>query len=72
MTTGGKFKLTNSSGIVCVYLSTPIGEPFFCYSFLDLSLATTVTVLKSVSCDHVISFNYDRNKVRDVGLMYDL
>ena len=26
------------------------------------------TVLKPVSCDHVISFNYDGKKARDVGL----
>ena len=34
----------------------------------ELSLATTITVLKSVSCDHVTSFNYDGKKARDVGL----
>ena len=34
----------------------------------ELSLATTMTVLKPVSCDHVTSFNYDGKKAMDVGL----
>ena len=70
----------NLSSIVYPYLSTLIGKPFlviiFCFVcsrlspsviFFKLSLATTVTVLKPVSCDHV-TFNYDDKKTRDVGL----
>ena len=81
-TTGGEFKLMNSSGIVYPYLLTPISKPFLvsiylfcpppiksqCYKIFELSLATTITVLKPVSCDHVISFNYDGKRARDVGL----
>ena len=81
--TGGKFKLMSSSGIVYPYLSTPIGKLFlvsiYLFCFLQISrekpifsvmlcLATTITVLKPVSCDHVTSFNYDDKKARDVGL----
>ena len=72
----------NSSGIVYPYLSTPIGKPFlvsiflscsfpiksYCHKFFELSLATPITVLKPVSCDHVTSFNYDDKKARDIGL----
>ena len=36
--------------------------------FFELSLATTITMLMSVSCDHVTSFNYDDKKARDAGL----
>ena len=64
------------------YLLTPISKPFLvsiylfcsppiksqCYKIFELSLATTITVLKPVSCDHVISFNYDGKRARDVGL----
>ena len=72
----------NWSGIVYPYLLTPIAKPFlvsiflsyslpiksYCHKFFELSLATTITVLKPVSCDHVRSFNYDDKKARDVGL----
>ena len=81
-TTGGEFKSMNSSSIVYPYLSTRIGKPFlvsiflfcslpiksWCHKFFKLSLATTITVLKPVSCDHVTSFNYDDKKPRYVGL----
>ena len=81
-TTGGEFKLMNSSRIVYPYLLTPISKPFLviiylfcsrpvksqCYKIFELSLATTTTVLKPISCDHVISFNYDGKRARDVGL----
>ena len=81
-TTGLEFKSMNSSVIVYPYLLTPIGKPFlvsiflfcslpiksYCHKFFKLSLATTITVLKPVSCDHVTSFNYDDKKARDVGL----
>ena len=40
----------------------------YMYIYIELSLATTITVLKPVSCDHVTSFNYDDKKARDVGL----
>ena len=33
-----------------------------------MSLPTTITVMKPVSCDHVTSFNYDNKKARDVGV----
>ena len=63
-------------------LPTPIGKAFlvsillsyslpiksYCHKFFELSLATTITVLKPVSCDHVTSFNYDDKKARDAGL----
>ena len=56
----GEFKSLNSRGIVYPYLSTAIGKPFlvsifyFCFlpimstshKFFELSLATTITVLK--------------------------
>ena len=72
----------NSSSIVYPYLSTRIGKPFlvsiflfcslpiksWCHKFFELSWATTITVLKPVSCDHVTSFNYDDKKPRYVGL----
>ena len=35
--------------------------------FFELSLGTTITVLKPVSYDDVASFNYDGKKARDVG-----
>ena len=80
--TEGEIKSMNSSSIVYPYLSTQIGKPFlvsiflfcslpiksWCHKFFELSWATTITVLKPVSCDHVTSFNYDDKKVRDVGL----
>ena len=61
----------NSRGIVYPYLSTPIGKPFLISIVLkvfELSLPTTITVMMSVSCDHVTSFNYDGKKATDVGL----
>ena len=67
----------NLSSIVYPYLPTPVGKPFlvsmyfFCtlpIKFFELSLATTITVLKLVSSDHVTSFNYDDKKARLVGL----
>ena len=81
-TTRGEFKSMNSSSIVYPYLPTLIGKLFlvsiflfcslliksWCHKFFELSLATTITVLKPVSCDHVTSFNYDDKKARDVGL----
>ena len=81
--TGREFKSMNSGDIVYPYLSTPIGKTFlvstflFCFVSSHLSLGvtisllyvvTTITVLRSVSCDHKISFNYDGKKARDVGL----
>ena len=82
--TGGEFKSMNSSSIVYPYLATPIGKPFsvsitlFCslpiksyhHNFFKLSLATTMMLLKPVSCDHMTPFNYDDKKARDVGLTY--
>ena len=71
--TGVKFKLMNSSGIVYPYLSTSVGKLFlvsiylFCSRLISrekpsfsvmLCLATTITVLKPVSCDHVTLLNY--------------
>ena len=72
----------NSTGIVYPYLATLIGKPFLvsiflfcslpskskCHKFFELSLATTITVLTPVSCDHVTSFNYNDKKARDVDL----
>ena len=72
----------NSSGIVYPSISTLIDKPFllniflscslpiksWCHKFFQLSLATTIRVLKPVSCDHLTSFNYDDKKARDVGL----
>ena len=40
----------------------------WCHKFFELSLATTIMMLKPVSCDHVTSFDYDDKKARDVGL----
>ena len=79
----GEFKLMNSSSIVYPYPSTPINRLFlasiylffpfliksWCCKFLELSLTTTIMVLKPVSCDNVTSFNYDGKKARDVGLI---
>ena len=45
-----------------------VGKNFGGARVFELSLATTITVLKPVSCDHVTSFNYDGKKARDVGL----
>ena len=72
----------NSSGIIYPYLSAPTGKPFlvsiflfcslliksWCRKFFELSLTTTITVSKPISCDHVTSFNYDDKKARYVGL----
>ena len=72
----------NLSSTVYPYLLTLIGKPFlvsiflfcslptksWCHKFFELPLATTITVFKLVSYDHVTSFNYDDKKARDVGL----
>ena len=66
-TTRDEFKSMNWNAIVYSYLSTPIGKQFlvgiflFCSlpikfyfpEFFEFSLATTITVLTPVSCDHV-------------------
>ena len=83
-TTGGEFKLMNSSGIVYPLPFNAIGKPFlvsiylFCslsispnvIIFFKLCLATTIAVLKPASCDHVTSFNYNGKKTRNVGLTF--
>lgn len=74
----------NSSFILYSYLSTPISKSFllsmflfctlqikcWCHEIFELFLATTITALKPVSCDHVTSFNYDGKKTRDVGFAF--
>ena len=51
--------------LICSFLINPNVIIFF-----EFSLATTITVLKSVACDHVTSFNYDGKKARDVGVTF--
>ena len=54
--------------LISIFLSCSLPIKSSCHRFFELFLATTITVLKPVSFDHVTSFDYDDKKARDVDL----